>query len=209
MIRVLIADDHAIVRKGLRQIVREQTAQIEIEEASDGQSVLEKVSNSNIDVLVLDITMPGRNGLDILQEVKALRPTLPVLILSMHPEEQYAIRVLKAGAAGYMSKDAAPDELVPAIQKIARGGKYMSATLADLLLFDLTAQSAKPAHEFLSDREYTVLLLIGAGQTVSEIAQGLNLSVKTVSTYRTRILEKLNLRTTAEIIRYVVDHQLS
>lgn len=209
MIRVLIADDHAIVRKGLRQIVREQTAQIEVDEASDGQMVLEKVSNGTIDVLVLDITMPGRNGLDILQEVKALRPALPVLILSMHPEEQFAIRVLKAGAAGYMSKDVAPDELVPAIQKIARGGKYMSATLADLLLFDLTHQSAKVAHELLSNREYTVLLMLGAGKTVSEIAQALSLSVKTISTYRTRILEKLSVRTTAEIIRYVVDHNLS
>lgn len=209
MIRVLIADDHAIVRKGLRQIVREQTAQMEIEEASDGQAVLEKVRNGQVDVLVLDLTMPGRNGLEILQEVKALRPSLPVLILSMHPEEQYAIRVLKAGAAGYMSKEAAPDELVPAIQKIARGGKYMSATLADLLLFDLTAQTQKPAHELLSDREYSVLLMIGAGKTVSEIADELGLSVKTVSTYRARILEKLNLRTTPELIRYVVDQQLS
>lgn len=209
MIRVLIADDHAIVRKGLRQIVREQTAQMEIEEASDGQTVLDKVRNGHVDVLVLDLTMPGRNGLDILQEVKVLRPTLPVLILSMHPEEQYAIRVLKAGAAGYMSKETAPDELVPAIQKIARGGKYISPTLADLLLFDLTAQAQKPAHELLSDREYTVLLMIGAGKTVSEIADELVLSVKTVSTYRARILEKLNLRTTPELIRYVVDQQLS
>ena len=209
MIRVLIADDHAIVRKGLRQLVREQTAQMEIAEASDGQMVLELVSKGNVDVLVLDLTMPGRNGLDILQAVKALQPTLPVLILSMHPEEQYALRVLKAGAAGYMSKEAAPDELVPAIEKIARGGKYMSATLADLLLFDLTQQAEKPAHDLLSDREHTVLIMLGAGQTVSEIAQGLSLSVKTISTYRASILEKLNLRTTAELIRYVVDHNLA
>lgn len=208
MIRILIADDHAIVRKGLRQIVREQAAQMDIDEAADGPTVLEKVGKGNIDVLVLDISMPGRNGLDILQEVKHLQPSLPILILSMYPEEQYAIRVLKAGAAGYMNKDAAPDELVPAIQKIARGGKYMSQSLAELLLFDVTGQSGKLPHETLSDREYTVLLRIGAGKTVSEISDELTLSVKTVSTYRARILEKLNLRNNAELIRYVVDHNL-
>lgn len=209
MIRILVADDHAIVRKGLRQIVREQAAQMEVDEAADGPTVLEKISKGNIDVLVLDISMPGRNGLDILQEVKYLKPALPVLILSMHPEEQYAIRVLKAGAAGYMSKDAAPDELVPALQKLARGGKYVSPQLAELLLFDVTGQSGKAPHETLSDREYTVLLRIGAGKTVSEIGEDLTLSVKTVSTYRARILEKLNLRNNAELIRYVVDHNLT
>lgn len=208
MTRVLIADDHAIVRKGLRQIAKEQSAGIEIDEAENGQEVMEKIQQTNYDVLVLDISMPGRNGLDILQEVRHSSPALPVLILSMHPEEQYAIRMLKSGASGYLTKDCAPDQLVPALQKIARGGKYVSDTLAERLLFDLTGDSTQKPHELLSDREYSVLLLIGQGKTPTEIAEQLVLSVKTVSTYRTRILEKLNLQTTAELIRYVVENEL-
>ena len=209
MIRVLIADDHAIVRKGLRQIAKEQATGIEVDEAENGQEVIEKVQVNNYDVLVLDISMPGRNGLDILQEVRHSTPKLPVLILSMHPEEQYAIRMLKSGASGYLTKDCAPDQLVPAIQKIARGGKYVSDTLAERLLFDLTGESNQKPHEILSDREYSVLLLIGQGKTPTEIAEQMVLSVKTVSTYRTRILEKLNLQSTAELIRYVVENNLT
>lgn len=209
MIRVLIADDHAIVRKGLRQIAKEQATGIEVDEAENGQEVIEKVQINNYDVLVLDISMPGRNGLDILQEVRHSTPKLPVLILSMHPEEQYAIRMLKSGASGYLTKDCAPDQLVPAIQKIARGGKYVSDTLAERLLFDLTGESNQKPHEILSDREYSVLLLIGQGKTPTEIADQMVLSVKTVSTYRTRILEKLNLQSTAELIRYVVENNLT
>ncbi len=208
MIRVLIADDHAIVRKGLRQIVKEQGSGMEIDEAENGQQVIEKIQLVTYDILVLDISMPGRDGLDILQEVRHSMPSLPVLILSMHPEEQYAIRMLKSGASGYLTKDCAPDQLVPAIQKIARGGKYVSDTLAERLLFDLTGQSSQQPHELLSDREYSVLLLIGQGRTPTEIAEQLLLSVKTVSTYRTRILEKLNLQTTAELIRYVIERSL-
>lgn len=209
MIKVLIADDHAIVRKGLRQVVKEQAAYMEIDEASDGQEVLEKVRGGPCDVLVLDISMPKRNGLDILQEIKHSKPNLPVLILSVHPEEQYAIRVLKAGAAGYMSKDCAPDELVRAIEKVVSGGKYVSATLAEKLALEVSGQNGKLPHETLSDREYSVLLMIGNGQAVGEIANELALSVKTVSTYRARILEKLNLKTNAELIRYVIDHNLA
>ena len=209
MIKILIADDHAIVRKGLRQVVKEQAAYMEIDEASDGQEVLEKVRNGPCDVLVLDISMPKRSGLDILQEIKHSKPNLPVLILSVHPEEQYAIRVLKAGAAGYMSKDCAPDELVRAIEKVVAGGKYVSATLAEKLAFELSGQSGKLPHESLSDREYSVLLMIGGGQSVGEIANELALSVKTVSTYRARILEKLNLKSNAELIRYVIDQNLA
>ncbi|MFN8441885.1 MAG: response regulator transcription factor [Caldilineaceae bacterium] len=209
MIRVLIADDHAIVRKGLRQIAKEQATGIEVDEAENGQEVIEKVQVNSYDVLVLDISMPGRNGLDILQEVRHSTPKLPVLILSMHPEEQYAIRMLKSGASGYLTKDCAPDQLVPAIQKIARGGKYVSDTLAERLLFDLTGESNQKPHELLSDREYSVLLLIGQGKTPTEIADQMVLSVKTVSTYRTRILEKLNLQSTAELIRYVVENNLT
>jgi len=208
MIRVLIADDHAIVRKGLRQIVKEQAAYMEVEEAVDGQEVLEKIMVGVWDVLVLDISMPKRSGLDILQEVRHSRPRLPVLVLSVHPEEQYAVRVLKAGAAGYMNKDCALDELVQAIQKVVGGGKYVSSTLAERLAFELSGQTDKLPHETLSDREFSVLLLIGAGRSVSEIAAELALSVKTVSTYRARILEKLNLHSNAEMIRYVIDSDL-
>ena len=209
MIRVLIADDHAIVRKGLRQIAKEQATGIEVDEAENGQEVIEKVQVNSYDVLVLDISMPGRNGLDILQEVRHSTPKLPVLILSMHPEEQYAIRMLKGGASGYLTKDCAPDQLVPAIQKIARGGKYVSDTLSERLLFDLTGESNQKPRELLSDREYSVLLLIGQGKTPTEIADQMVLSVKTVSTYRTLILEKLNLQSTAELIRYVVENNLT
>ncbi len=209
MIKVLIADDHAIVRKGLRQIVKEQAAYMEVDEAVDGQEVLEKIRDEHWDVLVLDISMPKRSGLDILQEVKHSKPTLPVLMLSVHPEEQYAIRVLKAGAAGYMNKDCALDELVRAIQKVVGGGKYVSPTLAEKLAFELSGQNGKAPHEALSDREYSVLLMIGIGKSVSEIANELLLSVKTVSTYRSRVLEKLTLKSNAELIRYVIDNQLT
>ncbi len=208
MIRVLIADDHAIVRKGLRLIAKEQASEIEVDEAENGQEVMEKIHQARYDVLVLDISMPGRNGLDILREVRHALPSLPVLILSMHPEEQYAIRMLKSGASGYLTKDCAPDQLVPAIQKIARGGKYVSDMLAERLLFNLTGEANRPPHELLSDREYSVLVLIGQGKTPTEIAEQLILSVKTVSTYRTRVLEKLNLQSTAELIRYVIENNL-
>ncbi|MDQ3249481.1 MAG: response regulator transcription factor [Chloroflexota bacterium] len=181
---------------------------MEVEEAVDGQEVLEKIMIGEWDVLVLDISMPKRSGLDILQEVRHSRPRLPVLVLSVHPEEQYAVRVLKAGAAGYMNKDCALDELVQAIQKVVGGGKYVSSTLAERLAFELSGQTDKLPHETLSDREFSVLLLIGAGRSVSEIAAELALSVKTVSTYRARILEKLNLHSNAEMIRYVIDSDL-
>lgn len=208
MIKVLIADDHAIVRKGLRQIVKEQAAYMEVDEAADGQEVLEKIMAGDWDVLVLDISMPKRSGLDILQEVKHVRPNLPVLVLSVHPEEQYAIRVLKAGASGYMNKDCALDELVRGIQKVVGGGKYVSPTLAEKLAFDLSGQNNRLPHESLSDREFSVLLLIGAGKSVSEIATELSLSVKTVSTYRARVLEKLSFHSNADLIRYVIDNSL-
>jgi len=209
MVRVLIADDHALVRKGLQQVVKEQAPYMEVDEAADGTEVLEKIHASRCDVLVLDISMPGRSGLEILHEIRHLRPDLPVLILSMHPEEQYAIRVLKAGAAGYMTKDTAVDELVGAIHRVSKGGRYVSPTLADKLAMGLAGQLDRSPHEVLSDREYTVLLRIGAGHSVGEIAEEFGLSVKTISTYRSRILEKLNLRTTADLIRYVIDNQLS
>lgn len=209
MLRVLIADDHAVVRKGLQQIVAESSPMIEVEEAADSEEVLAKLNQKKCDCLVLDISMPGRSGLDILHELRHLYPNLPVLILSMHPEDQYAVRVLKAGAAGYLVKDSAPDELVSAIRRVVDGGKYVSATLAEKLALGLAGSFDKPAHEVLSDREYSVFLKIGSGMAVGEIADELGLSVKTVSTYRTRILEKMSLKGNAEIIRYVVDNGLA
>ncbi len=206
--KILIADDHAIVRKGLRQIV-EQTGNMSVDEAVNGQDVLVKVRGERWDVLILDISMPGGNGLDVLQEVKHMLPNLPILVLSVHPEDQYAIRVLKAGASGYMNKDCAPDELLNAIQKVYSGGKYISPKLAEQLACAISGNYDALPHEILSDREYRVLVMIGAGKSVSEIADELTLSVKTVSTYRARILEKLNLRNNADMIRYVIERQLS
>ncbi len=206
--RVLIADDHAIVRKGLR-LIAEESGQISVDEAADGQEALDKLRQDRWDALVLDISMPGRHGLDVLQAVHDLQPQLPVLILSMHPEEQYAMRVLKAGASGYMNKDTAPGELVRAIQKIVNGGKYISATLAEKLASEIAGDGDKLPHEKLSDREYRVLIMIGDGKSVGQIADELSLSVKTISTYRSRLLEKMNLRSNADLIRYTIDHDLS
>ena len=208
MLKVLIADDHAIVRQGLRRIA-EQQADMLVDEASNGHEVLAKVRDEHWDILVLDISMPDGNGLDVLQEVKHITASLPVLVLSMHPEEQYAVRVIKAGASGYMNKDGAPEELLQAIQKVVAGGRYISQTLAEKLAFDLGDQTDKPLHELLSNREYSVLLMIGAGKSVSDIAAEISLSVKTVSTYRSRVLVKLNLRNNADLVRYVIDNQLS
>ncbi len=207
--KVLIADDHAIVRKGFREIVEESIPGVQVMEAINGLEVLEKIRVNDWDVLVMDISMPGRSGLDILHEIRAQQPKLPVLILSMHPEDQYAMRMLKAGAAGYINKEVALDQLVQAIHKVTAGGRYVSPTLAEKFAFELSGGSDKQPHELLSDREYTVLIMIGGGKTVSEIAEQLSLSVKTVSTYRTRILEKMNLSTNAEMIRYVIENNLS
>ena len=207
-VRVLVADDHALVRKGLQQVIKEQAPDMVVGEAADGEQVLALVQAQEWDVLVLDLGMPRRSGLEILQELRTLRPKLPVLILSAHPEDQYAIRVLKAGAAGYLSKDSALDELVDAIRKAVKGGRYVSAALAEKLALGLSSGLDQLPHETLSDREMTVLLKIGAGQSVSEIADELLLSVKTVSTYRTRILEKMGFSSNADLIRYVIEHQL-
>jgi DNA-binding NarL/FixJ family response regulator len=204
MIRVLIADDHAVVLEGLKQILSE-TADIKVvAEATNGQDVLDKLRTQHVDVVVLDIAMPGRSGLDILLHLKREQPTLPVLVLSIHPEDQYAVRVLKAGACGYLTKESAPDQLIAAIRKVVIGGKYVSASLAEKLAFDLEADVDKPLHEMLSDREYEVLCLIALGKTVKEIADKLSLSVKTISTYRSRILEKMKMKNNAELTHYVI-----
>jgi DNA-binding NarL/FixJ family response regulator len=208
MIKILIADDHAIVREGLKQILLENPDLVVVSEASTGQEVLNKVGKNDLDMVVLDIAMPGRGGMDILKEIKSLKPKLPVLILSMYPEEQYAVRVLKSGASGYLTKESAPVELVKAIRQISQGKKYISPSLAEKLAFDLEVSSEKLPHETLSDREYQVMCMIASGKTLKEIADELSLSIKTISTYRSRILEKMNMRTNAELTHYAVKNRL-
>jgi len=208
MIKILIADDHAVVREGLKQIISETPDMRVTDEADNGQEVLNKVSEHHYDVVLLDITMPGRSGLDILKQLKSKKPKLPVLMLSVHPEEQYAVRTLKAGASGYLTKGSATDELIAAIRKISIGKKYVSSSLAEKLAFDLDLDYEKPRHEILSDREYQVMSMIASGKTVKEIADELSLSVQTISTYRSRILEKMKLKNNAEIIYYAVKQGL-
>lgn len=208
MIKIFIADDHAIVRKGLKQIISETPDMIVSEEADNGLEALDKISENNYDVILLDISMPGKNGLEILRLVKRKKPKLPVLMLSVHPEEQYAIRSLRAGASGYLTKESAPDELIAAIRKISKGGKFVNASLAEKLISELEIYVERPSHETLSDREYQVMCMSATGKTLKVIAQELSLSIQTVSTYRTRILEKMNMNSIAEVIRYAVKHGL-
>lgn len=208
MLRILIADDHPIVRQGLKQILSEEPDMEVSGEAQNSQEVLELVRKQDWDILVLDITMPGRGGIDVLKEVKQQRPKLPILILSMHPEDQYAVRALKTGAAGYMTKEVVQEELIKAIRKILRGGKYISPNLAEKLALRLAPETEKPLHETLSDREYQVMIMIASGKTVSEIADELALSVKTIGTYRARILEKMKMKTNAELTHYAIKNGL-
>jgi len=208
MIKILIADDHAIVRRGLTQIVSEEPDMVVAGEAQNEEEVLSLLGNGEWDVVILDITMPGHSGLEVLRGLKQMRPTLPVLILSMHPEDQFAVRALKAGAAGYMTKEAAPDELVKAIRKVLEGGKYVSSTLAEKLVRGLAPPAERMPLEALSEREYQVMKMIASGWTVSTIAEELKLSVKTVSTYRARILAKMRLRSNAELTHYAIQNGL-
>lgn len=208
MIRALIADDHAVVRQGLKQILGDTHEMMVAGEAATGQEVLDKVRAETWDVVVLDISMPDRSGLDVLKQLRSEQPKLPVLVLSMHSEDQYAMRVLKAGASGYLTKDSAADELVKAIRKVVSGGRYVSSFLAEKLALEIGADSSKLAHETLSDREFQVLRMIAAGKSVTEIAAELYLSPKTVSTYRARLLQKMNLETNAELIHYAIQNHL-
>jgi two-component system invasion response regulator UvrY len=208
MIRALIADDHAVVRQGLKQILGDTPEMVVAGEATNGQEVLDKIRAETWDVVVLDISLPDRSGLDILKQLRSERPKLPVLVLSMHSEDQYAMRVLKAGASGYLTKDSAPDELVKAIRKVVSGGRYVSSLLAEKLAFEIGTDSSRLPHETLSDREFQVLRLIAAGKSVTEIAAELYLSVKTVSTYRARLLRKMNLGTNAELMHYAMQNHL-
>lgn len=209
MIEVIIADDHPIVRAGLKQIIMEENDITVSRECANGPDLLNQVRRRDFDVVLLDLTMPGMEGIDVLKQLKIEKPHLPVIILTIHPETQYALRILKAGAAGYLTKTSAADELINAIRKVHHGGKYISTTLAEKIAFALDAETDRPLHETLSDREYQVLCLLGSGHTISQIADDLALSVKTISTYRTRILEKMHMQNNAELIHYAIQNGLA
>jgi len=208
MINVLIADDHTIVRKGLMQILADTPDIAVKEEAGSAQEVIKKIRTKTFDLVLLDISFPGRSGLDVLKQLKSLRPDLRVLVLSMHPEEQYAIRCIRAGASGYLTKESAPEELLKAIRKVARGGKYITSTLGEKLAAEMENERKGLPHETLSDREYQVMCMIATGKTVGEIAEALSLSVKTISTHRARILEKTGMKHNAQLIHYAIKHHL-
>ena len=209
MIHVLIADDHALLRRGVREILEEGGMGIIVTEASSAAEALKAVLHNTYDIALLDIAFPDGNGLDVLKEIHSQRPQIRVLLLSMYPETQYAQRALHLGASGYLAKNSAPDELMNAIKKVMSGGKYITPALAEQLAQEISPDFEKPAHEKLSDREFRVLTALGTGKSIGEIATELSLSPKTVSTYRSRLLEKLKLKTTADIIRYVLENQLS
>ena len=208
MIKVMIADDHSVVRRGIKQILSEETDIQVIGEAANSEEIFGQLYASEWDVLVLDITMPGKSGLDALIEIKQRKPDLKVLILSMHPEEEIAIRALKTGASGYLNKDSVPGELSKAIRKVYSGGKYISSSLAENIFLSMERDENKLPHHELSEREFQVFCLIASGSTLSQIAIELSLSVKTISTYRTRVLEKMDLHTNVEITHYAIKHKL-
>jgi two-component system, NarL family, invasion response regulator UvrY len=206
--RILIADDHAIFREGLKQVIAKKAATTLVDEAANGAETLKKVAESGYDLVLLDISMPGRNGLEILMEVKRSRPELPILMLSMHPEEQYAIRALRAGASGYVTKGCSPSELFSAMHLAIQGKKYVSPSLAEVLVSTMDGGGDKPLHAELSNREYQILCMIGSGKTVSSIGDELALSIKTISTHRANLLKKMNLKNNAELTRYAIENML-
>jgi two-component system, NarL family, invasion response regulator UvrY len=208
MIRILIADDHPVVRRGLKDILVREIEGATCGEAENAQQVLSEVKSQAWNLVILDVEMPGRSGLDALRELKRLLPKLPVLVLSMHPEDQLGKRMLKAGASGYMNKESAPEELIKAVRRVLGGGVYVSSALAERLALDLHENAARSVHDTLSDREFEVLRMIALGKTVTQIAEELHLSVPTVSTHRAHILEKTSMTTTAELIRYAVRNHL-
>jgi DNA-binding NarL/FixJ family response regulator len=208
MIRVIIADDHTIVREGLKQLLL-AAGRFEIAgEARDGHEVLKLVREKDFDVLLLDLSMPGKSGMELIKQVKSERPRLRILVLSMHQEHQYAVRAIKAGASGYLTKDSASTQLVTAIEKVAGGGAFISAEVAEQLALGAMPHTEGPPHASLSDREYQIFQMLVAGQAVSEIAAALNLSVKTVSTHKARLMEKMGMENQAELVRYAVRHRL-
>lgn len=211
MMRILIADDHAILRAGLKHLLSEYPDIVVADEASNGAEALAKVRTGHWDVMVLDMSMPGKSGIELIKQLKQLAPKLPLLILSMHKEDVYAVRALKAGAAGYLCKDNAEDQLVPALRKVAAGGLYITAAVAEKLAVGMLRGNPRDAlpHTRLSDREYQIFQLIAAGESVTEIARKLNLSVKTVSTHKTHVMEKMSCGNVAELVRYAIRHELS
>ena len=208
MVRVLIADDHPIVRTGLKQILADDPDIEVIGEAENGGEVIELLWKNECDKVLLDIGMPGRSGLEVTSEIKQIKPNVGVLILSIYPEDQYAVRALRAGASGYLTKASAPIELIQAIHRVSHGGRYVSQTLAEILACEIDRHSEKQPHEKLSDREYQVMLLLASGKTVTEVGQSLNLSVKTISTYRSNILAKMNMKNNAQLTFYAVENSL-
>ncbi len=209
MIRILIADDHAIVRHGLKQIIEESGEMRVVAEAGSGSDALRKIRDIECDAVLLDISLPDISGIDVLKQIHAEKPQLPVLILSIYPEDQYATRLIKAGAAGYMTKESAPAEVVKALLHVAGGKKYISPAVAEMLADEIGMDEEKLPHQTLSDREYQIFLLLASAKTVTEIADALALSVKTVSTYRSRILDKMRLSNNAELMRYAIENHLT
>ena len=208
MPRILIADDHTVVRKGIIQIIQDDFAFAYIEEASSGEELIKKVLKQDWDIVITDITMGGQSGLDAMRQIKISKPQLPVLILSMHPEKEYAIRVLKAGASGYLNKETAPEELINAIRIVLSGKKYITASVADAMVSNLNRKNNELPHKLLSDREFEIMKLIAWGKSTSEISEALNLSATTVSTYRSRILIKMQVNNNAALTLYVLEKKL-
>jgi DNA-binding NarL/FixJ family response regulator len=208
MIRVLVADDHPLFREGVKQILAETSDIIVADEASNGREVLAKLGQNHYDVILLDIAMPGESGVEVLKHIKSIKPDQAVLILSMYPEKQYALRILRSGASGYLTKESTPDQLVTAVRRVVAGGRYISPELGEELALRVGKEFKIPRHERLSDREHQVLVMIASGKTTGEIADELSLSAKTVSTYRTRMLEKMNMKTDAELTHYAIQHEL-
>ena len=208
MKKILVVDDHAVVRRGLQQIISDSLDAVVVNEAKNGSEALAFARKGQYDLVLLDISLPDRTGIDVLKDLKAFQPDLPVLMLSIHPEEQYAIRALRAGASGYLTKASPPEELITAISKVLSGEKYITATFAQQLISNLDKENAVLPHQNLSDREYQVMCLLAQGRTPKQIGSDLKVSIKTVSTYRSRILEKLKIHSNAEITRYCLEHQL-
>ena len=208
MIKILIVDDHPVVRKGIGEILTSRIHGVLCGEAENERQVLDEVERGEWDLVILDITLPGRSGLDVLKEIRHMRPKLPVLVLSIHPEEEYGKRALMAGASGYMNKESAPEDLIRAIRLVLAGRLYVSPKMAESLAAHLTPDPGRPLHESLSDREFEILRLIGSGKTTTQIAEELHLGLTTISTYRARILEKMNIKTTAELMHYALSNHL-
>jgi len=208
MIRIFITDDHSLIREGLKKIINDEKDISIIGEAGNAKDTMSFVLSKNIDILILDLNLPDKSGLDLLKELKSLKPELKILILSMHPEDRFAMRVLRAGASGYITKESVGEELVRAIRKVYNGGKYVSESLAEMLAIEIQGGGDKPIHEILSDREFQVLQMIASGKTLAEISEALSLAVTTISTYRARVLEKLNLHSNAELIHYAITNKL-